>query len=252
MANDILKDDVDGVVADHASGVHLLLPGAIGALFKKEISAPTDANDKYVRLASAVSAWILDTFEARIARLAKVGTSSVVMLNTARSGHARNLAKPVSVQVMRDKLPVVIKKIQRGDLTRFVWLVTSSHAYGVCLGCGETPHFSMLHPPQMLAPMSLLMDIDDTSVLKSLAMEKAFDFSAKWLRMAGFCGESKTCNPECADCGRTVPTRLDAAWVRTHLEDRMCPPCASRQLINVKRPSFNRTENRQLRRLIIY
>lgn len=238
------------IVAEHASGNMVLDPYCLAQLYCKEIQGPTALKDRYQALSGLLATWIGSDFEAKLSHITRAGKVNSLMLATQRMSFAHSQYKPVSVQEMREKLPSVVEKIRRGDMTRFVHLISAAHGYGVCLACGLMPTFSTMIPAKSITPFRMIITVDQSSAGNVADLLTKRRFQPNWYHVVGYCGQG-SCAPDCSNCNLKVPVQYDHAWVVAQGEDGMCKVCAAKQLINVQRPKFTRLEQRRLRRLII-
>lgn len=241
---------LDKIVPEHASEDMVLDPHGLAQLYRQEIRVPTANTDRYQALSGLLATWIGSNFEAKLSRLTRDGKVDALMLATQQTSSALDQYKPVSIQEMREKLPSVVEKIRRGDMTRFVHLISAAHGYGVCLACGLRPTFSTMIPAASIAPFRMSMTVDPSAVANVATLLAKRQFPSNWYHVVGYCSQVR-CKPYCSNCNLKVPVQYDHAWVVAQGEDGMCKVCAAKQLINVQRPTFTRLEQRRLRRLII-
>lgn len=238
------------IATEHASGDMVLDPYSLASLYRKEVSAPTTAKDRYQNLASLLVSWIEKDFEAKLNHITKAGKLSSMMMTTHKQSFSRGNFRPVTIAEMRDKLPTVCEKVRRGDLTRFVHLISAAHCYGVCMSCGQHPTFSALMPRSHIEQMRLTFNVYPSGIPDVARLLDRLEYPHNWYPVIGLCGRTH-CRSTCSNCTSSVPLDYDPDWIAALLEDGMCKGCAAKQLINVKRPKFTRREQRQLRRLII-
>ena len=238
------------IAAEHANGDMALDAYSLASLYRKEISVPTSAKDRYQNLASLLATWIGADFEAKLKQLSTTGQLSGLMLTTQRQAFSRSNYRLVSVAEMREKLPAVVEKVRKGDLTRFVHLISAAHCYGVCVTCGTHPVFSALMPRQHIPPMKISFAVDPSSLPHATKLLESLEFPSAFYPVLGLC-HGPNCRVTCSNCRAHVAPKYDPEWVTALREDGMCKVCAAKQLINVKRPNFTRLEQRALRRLII-
>jgi len=236
------------IATEHASGEMVLDPHSLASLYRKEVSVPTSAKDRYQNLASLLATWIGTDFETKLNHVTRAGKLDTMMLTTHKQSFSRGNYRAVPIAEMREKLPSVVEKIRRGDLTRFVHLISASHCYGVCVACGQHPAFSALMPTTTIVPMQISFQVDPSVLSSATKLLEMLEFPASWTSVAGLCAK---CKSSCSNCMARVSQVYDHEWIVALREDGMCKGCAARQLINVKRPKFTRLEQRRLRRMII-
>ena len=223
---------------------------ALAQSYSREIlSRPTSkkVNTNYETLASALVDYISQSFITRLDKLTKAGGPRILMMGSNRVCQDHQKYRAVSITNIRKKLPTVVAKIHAGDLTRFVHLITSDHVYGACVLCRQLGSFTLLGT--LPGKMRLLMDTTDAPEAGS-DMSSFIGHPGSFGAIAGFCWK-ETCLPNCADCGGMAPIRYDHEWLKSRREDKLCPKCSTKMLINVQRPTFDRRGQRKLQKLII-
>ena len=239
----------DAIVNDHASGSMVLEGQGLGRLYRAEAAKESPNRARYQALATKLAFWMQRELETKLTRLTRAGTPQHLMLCAPSRAYDSKNYKAFPITDVREKWPYVAEKVRRGDLARFAHWVSASHVYGFCLSCGQVSSFDALS--RGVEPMGMVFTVPPSETdACGMFVQTYFEYPASWHKVAGMCVRPQ-CVPACPDCSTMMPLQYSQEVMTAWREDRLCYSCYRRLLVNVKRPTFNRFQQRKLRSIDI-